>query len=202
MAMSARWRTAGRKTSAHIVFATLLALAWAPAPGRAIADSHGDDTYVLFGVDPNTVRIDIEEATIEDGAVAHFDHSFPWHLYGPADDGFILAKVKPGVQLAIQATHLSPIGLLPGPRFKPCDGTIAFQAPAGSVAYVTSVAYDYGGVSYGWTGQTIHFQTHYTQDLEGARAYLKQHHPELADKLQQAAARSVRLPPALSCLSP
>jgi len=191
-----------RRSTARIVFAASLALAWAQSPAGAIADSPADAAYVLIGVDPNTVRIDIEETTIDDGAVVRYEHSFPPHLYGPGDDGFILAKVKPGVDLAIAATHMSPIGLLPGPRFKPCDGTVAFQAPAGSVAYVTSIAYEYGGLSYGWTGQQIHVQTHYTQDLEGARAYLKRNHPDLADRLQQAPARSVRLPPVLSCLNP
>jgi hypothetical protein len=191
-----RWR------AHHVLFALLLCVGWAGTQGGARADSPGDDTYVLIGVDPNTVRIDIEETTIADGAVVRYEHSFPPHLYGPGDDGFILAKVKPGVDLAITATHLSPIGLLPGPRFKPCNGTIAFQAPAGSVAYLTSIAYEYGGLSYGWTGQQVHVQTHYTQDLEGARAYLKRNHPELADRLQQAPARSVRLPRELSCLNP
>jgi hypothetical protein len=195
-----RGRAAQRRALALAVAALALGAAGG-APG-APADTSAGDAYVLIGVDPNTVRIDLEEATIENGAVARFDHSFPPHLYGPGDDGFILAKVKAGALLAIRATNLSPIGLMPGPRFKPCNSTIAFQASAGTVAYVTSVEYQYSGMSYGWTGQSIHVDTHYSQDVAGARAYLNRHHPELAGELQQAPARQVALPPALGCQSP
>ena len=80
--------------------------------------------------------------------------------------------------------HTWPAKTIFGIRYKPC-GAAAFRADAGKVVYFTSLTYHgEGRAADGW-GETYFRDPDYSQDLEGARAFLSAHYPGLAASLEQ-----------------
>ena len=57
-------------------------------------------------------------------------------------------------------------------------GAMVITPPVGKVTYIANVAYTKNA-------KDLSLSSDYSEDLEGARAFLKAHHPELADRLEQ-----------------
>ncbi len=150
--------------------------------GDAQVEPNGD-SYIVFGVKPETVRLSIAQGTVKDGTFS-LDTAKALPVYGPAGDGFIVFKAKPGTTLAIvDAQVLSKATDTAGPQFHPCEHTIVFTVPTGKVLYVASV--DFGispDASYGPRGQIV--PSYYTQK-SAALAFLMQHYPDLAPDLEE-----------------
>lgn len=188
------------------VFVMLAFLGLLNAPSRA-------DTYVLLGVQPAATEVVLSAGTVQDGK---FEQSFAGHLWGGhtywarSEDGYVLIKTDDEPTLALlrvfsrRTTHS-----LLGTWYTPCAdagsrnlaeaimatrGTIAgnamvFEPPIDKVTYI-------GSVAFARNEEQDSLTPTYTNDLEGAREFLRTHHPELADKLEQG---TYELTPAAGC---
>lgn len=149
------------------------------------------DSYIVFGLKPETVRLTISDGTVKDGTfTGRAAGALP--VYGPADDGFIVFKAKPGETLAIiGAQILGKSTDTNGPRFNPCEETVAFNVPAGKVLYVASVAFGISpDASYVPGGQIV--PSFYTQ-IGAARQFLLEHYPDLAPDLEMGKVEFLKL---------
>jgi hypothetical protein len=103
---------------------------------------------------------------------------------GEPEDGFIVGRSKEGTLLGISMVqpHTSKTDLFE-PLTTPCEGrTLTFTARGGKVVYITSAHYQ---LHTGGNGVADGLEANFSSDLEGARAFLKKHYPNLADKLEQ-----------------
>lgn len=126
--------------------------------------------------------MEIDEPWMKNGTVWSFHYNL--NAYRPVD-GFIVVKVRPGVPYGVAASSLMWGKSIFGVRYKPCGQVPTFQAEGGKVVYITTIAYrSEGSTSYGSLINMAESAT-YSQDLEGARAFLKAHYPGLSDSLEQ-----------------
>lgn len=136
-----------------------------------------DHTFFVIGVAPQNMRIAVFRGDVSDGAF-HQNAIAAASYLGTPEDGFILGETHGGNTMAI--TFVVPLSS-PNDVFStplvPCNGakTLVFDAPAGKVIYAGSVRYTSGRKG---------LLPSYGDDLEGARAFLKQHYPALAAGLE------------------
>lgn len=166
-----------------------LAVAIGACAGPALSDTPPSDAkpspdvaWLVIGIQPATARMEIDEPLIKNGHVWSFRYNL--NAYRPVD-GYIVVKARPGVLYGVGASSLMFGKSIFGVRYKPCGQVPTFQADAGKVVYVTTIAYRSEGVTtYGPAIDMAESAT-YSQDLEGARAFLKAHYPGLSDSLEQ-----------------
>lgn len=154
-------------------------------PQSAVTDK---DAYFLLGITPEYTRVQIDDGYVRDGA---FHSGFAVKMWavnttfmGEPEDGFIVGKSKDGTLLGISMVqpHASKTDLLEPLTF-PCEGhTLTFTAQGGKVIYIASARYS---VRTGSNGAGDRLEANFSNDLEGARSFLKTHYPNLADKLEQ-----------------
>jgi hypothetical protein len=144
---------------------------------QTAAAPNSGQTYFIMGVRPSNLEVMFFEGEIKNGI---FDGYAPQSakFRGAPTDGYIVGSVKAGGTYAI--TEL----LLDDGRYT-CDRNVrvlAFTAPAGKVIYLTHANYKTFGSGIG---------VDYRSDIEGARAFLATHYPQLADRLQAGQIRFV-----------
>jgi hypothetical protein len=155
--------------------------------------------WILIGVQPANANLNIGEVTTwRDGTVLVDVGNIFGHL--PVD-GFILMKAKPGKLYGISSVSIMA-GSVFGTYYGACDKAIAFRPEAGKVVYFTSLAYRNQDGSTdvfpkGFPNSRVREGARFSQDLEGARAFLKAHYPNLADSLEQGQFQA--LPSAEKC---
>lgn len=158
-----------------------LACAGCTSVGRIDATAaapSGNQTYFVFGVTPDNVRISIYPGDIENNRFA-MNNWLPAAFYGAAEHGYIVGGAHEGETLAITVLQVvasqTSIG---GSPYAPCGDsrTIVFKVPAGKVVYITDV-------NYRWMGDGL--VPSFGTNLEAARTFLKEHYPLLADRLEQ-----------------
>jgi hypothetical protein len=138
--------------------------------------------YFVLGIQPVTARMEIDEPLLKSGSIWSFRYNMS--SYHPVD-GFIVVKGKPNTAYGIGASSLMLGKSVFGARYKPCGQVPLFQAEAGKVVYVTTIAYRSEGVkSYGPLIDMAESAS-YSQDMDGAREFLKAHYPGLSDSLEQ-----------------
>lgn len=173
----------------HRVFSGLAAtimVAWAATAlaGEPVSDAKPapDVAWLVIGIQPDDTRVEIKEPIVRDGMIRNYQFGFN----APhAVDGFVVVKVKPGTPYGI-ASSRQMYGMLPaGPVFQACGRAPVFQADAGKVVYITSITYRNVGGSAIPRGIRFDQTSTYSQDLEGARAFLKAHYPGLSDSVEQ-----------------
>lgn len=165
------------------VWLTLLASLGADS---ALADDTPPDTkpspdvaWLVIGVQPKTAQLEIDEPRMHNGVVVSFHYRLD--AFRPVD-GFILVKAHPGTVYAVAASSLMAGSSIFGVRYKPCGQVPSFQAAGGKVVYFTTMTYRGEGAH----APGILVEGHdYSQDMEGARAFMKAHYPGLADSLEQ-----------------
>ncbi len=170
---------------AALLVAALALAACAPVArlDASVAGPGEQDCYYVIRVTPTTARLDIPEGKIKDG---RFDFGLQWaeHWLAPDEDGYIVAKVRGGTMLGVHEVVISfSKDFVMGQDYAPTSHTLVFDAPAGKVVYITNISYR-SAPSQGAFQQPGLAPT-YKTDIEGARAYLKQHYPLLADKVEQ-----------------
>jgi hypothetical protein len=92
-------------------------------------------------------------------------------------DGFLVGHSGSGRMLELQQVFDESGGI--PVAFAPCKTgakALVFDAPPGTVVYITSVTFTRSGDG---------LVPAYSEDLESARAFMKTHYPRLADKLEQ-----------------
>jgi len=141
-----------------------------------------DVAWLIIGVQPANTRLEVDEPYFKNGVAWGFHYSMD--SYTPVD-GFIVVKAHPGAVYGIAASSRMAGKSIFGMRYKPCGQVPKLEAAAGKVVYFTSV--DYHSEGGGSTGVGLEFfeGATYSQDLEGARAFLKAHYPGLSDSLEQ-----------------
>jgi hypothetical protein len=72
-----------------------------------------------------------------------------------------------------------------GTRYKPCGQVPTFQADAGKVVYITTISYRKDGSTSNGLEIDMSEAANYSQDIDGARTFLKAHYPGLSDSLEQ-----------------
>jgi hypothetical protein len=97
-------------------------------------------------------------------------------------DRFVIGEADAGTTQAFTGAtiHLDSGTFLFGSMvrtFVPCGNhlTMSFAAPGGKVIYLADIGFDTDGKG---------MKMRYAQNIEGARAFLKAHYPDLADKLE------------------
>jgi hypothetical protein len=154
-------------------------------PNSTVTDK---DAYFVLGISPEYTRVQIDDGYIENGV---FQPSFAVKMWavnttfmGEPEDGFIVGKSKDGTLLGISMVqpHMSKNDLL-GPLTRPCEGhTLTFTARGGKVVYIASAHYR---THFRSNGVANELEASFSSDLEGARAFLRKHYPNLAGKLEQ-----------------
>ena len=148
-----------------------------PPPDSNAGPPSDQDAYVILGVSPLDMRLEIVDGTVQNGVFKEPFIRMVTPSYMPDDDGYIVMKVKGNTSYAIN-TAIWTFGRQSvfGDQFFPRGGSLVFEAPAGKVTYVTNLVYRrvIGGMDMSQR-----------PDLEGAQAYLKKHYPQLAGRLQQ-----------------
>ena len=151
-------------------------------PIQADVTPTADVAWLVIGVAPPTARLEIDEPAIKDGMIWSFKYRL--QMYRPVD-GFILVKVEPGKNYGVAASSLMAGNSIFGIRYKPCGQFPMFKADAGKVVYITSMNYRPTGMTSGAGVMNFAEGVAYSQDLQGARAFLAAHYPGLAPALEQ-----------------
>jgi hypothetical protein len=144
-----------------------------------------DVGWIVIGVQPENMRIEIKELRLKDGAVGPAGyHAFPLDMTMPTN-GFIVFKARPGAVYGIVAASVMAKGGFFGMRFKACRQIAAFQAEGGKVVYFTSLTYSSSTGPAPAFGSAAYQGINYTQDFEGARSFLQTHYPGLSTSVEQ-----------------
>lgn len=145
---------------------------------RSAAISTPDDAYFIVGVQPPNFRLRF--LALKEGQTENSWDLAPTQLIErPADFGFILVQVHANDRIRItNVIELNSINVRGKIEYQPCGGApmMAFTVAGETVTYVGSITYlsRNGGVV-----------PSVSNDIEGARAYLKAAHPSLAGRLVQ-----------------
>ena len=163
-----------------------------------------DDAYFVMGVDPPFTSVQIDQGTIENEKFVGTIATFLWGptaatFIGQPVDGFIVGKTKGGTALAM--TWVRPYAskdallapeLTPCPNFQsdespdePHGKAVVFSPPAGKVVYIASIKFY--PTPRGSLASLFH------KDIEAARAFMKIHYPQLADKLENGSYQLIPL---------
>jgi hypothetical protein len=143
-----------------------------------------DVAWLVIGIQPESVRMEVDQPRVRDGVVWSFHYGLG--AYHPVD-GFIVVKAEPGKPYGVAASSLMFGKSIFGVRYKPCGQVPLFQADAGKVVYITTISYRAAGHSSDGVAINMGEAADYSQDLEGARAFLSAHYPALSDSLEQGA---------------
>jgi len=151
--------------------------------------------WLVIGVKPTNARLEIDEPYLRKGVARSFHYSADG--FSPID-GFIVVKARPDRVYGIAAFSRMLPGTIFGMRLLPCGEVPSFKASAGRVVYFTTANYRTADPEPEGM-QSANFATHafeavtYTQDLEGARAFLRKHYPALSDSVEQGTAEMLRV---------
>ena len=149
-----------------------------PAPDSNAAPPSGGDAYYVIGVAPVDVRLEIADGTVKNGALNLAFFRLVTPSYMPAPGGYIVVKAVGGTSYGVLSA-----GMMFGNRsvlgdfYQPAGRTLVFNVPAGKVIYVTNLVYRRIG------GGSLAMDQ--APNVEGARALMRQHYPQLADRLEQ-----------------
>ncbi|MEJ0044017.1 MAG: hypothetical protein WDM81_18180 [Rhizomicrobium sp.] len=149
------------------------------SPEDLAAPPSGQDSYVVLGVAPADMNLQIVNGRLRKGVFSAGLFRLTELSYKPDDGGYVVMKVPGNADYAV-VSAVSTIWRQSflGEKYVPSGAkTLVFEAPAGKVVYVTSLQYRRGAGRLDVTP---------TQDLERARAYLHDHYPALAGRLTQA----------------
>ena len=140
------------------------------------------DSYYVIGVKHGNLMLQVTEAKMTgDGKINKLTNRFPPHMYRPDEHGFIVVKAKPGASYVIESASVmmgnSPFGM----RYTSDGALMAFDVPPGAVVYVADLDASAGPASPFPGHYTLNER--YSQDVEGAKAYLITNRPELAGRL-------------------
>lgn len=141
-----------------------------------------DVAWLVIGIQPATAAVEIDEPWVKKGVVWGFHYRMK--SYHP-DGGFIVVQVEPEKTYGVAASSLMFGKSIFGVRYKPCGQVPTFRAERGKVVYITTISYRPDGVTSDALGINMAEAASYSQDLEGARTFLKAHYPELGDSLEQ-----------------
>lgn len=148
--------------------------------GRADNDaslSSGDDSYFVFGVQPDTVSIAVFRGSIV-GDTFRQNPFLPANFYGVPQDGYIVSRAKAGETLAIAfITVRASKDAIFAQNYIPCGSsrTVVFSVPPGKVIYLADIQY---------SNVNNQLAPTYRLNIDSAKAYLATHYPELADKVE------------------
>jgi hypothetical protein len=148
------------------------------APREADVAS-AQDAYFVMGITPDIAKPFVIPGEMSGSKYDIDGFSRPVSNSEPVD-GYIVAKVKPDVSMSIGMLFMHNALLSWGlNQYQICDGgkMPVFSVPPGAVVYIADV--NFSGDYYGMRWNVSH------HNLEDVRAYLKSHHPRLADKLVQ-----------------
>ena len=157
---------------------TFLASCALPAPSSNSAPPSGDDAYFVLGVTPENVRIDIVDGTIRNGAFNLPFIRLMTPSYMPSPGGYIVVKAKGGASYGLLTAGMmfGDQGVF-GEFYQPSGGTLVFNVPVGKVIYVTNIVYH--------RNSGYRLMMDQAPDRQGARDFMRQHYPQLADRLEQ-----------------
>lgn len=149
-----------------------------PPPAGNSGPPSGTDAYYVIGVAPKDVRLSIVGGTIRDGALHLPFIQLGAPSYMSDDGGYIVVKAEGGTSYGIVSAGLmfGSQSVL-GEFYQPTGRTLVFNVPAGKVIYVTNLSYSRTGG--GVLGMTQ------APNINDARAFMRQHYPQLADRLEQ-----------------
>jgi hypothetical protein len=156
-----------------------------PAPNDARPDPNS--VFFVIGVQPENTRLGIQEPKIDKSGLAGL-FCCSLKAYRPTD-GFVIVQAKPDTVYGVASSSEMFGKSIFGYYFEACELATTFQAGPGKVVYLTTITYQPSlvetasfvgvGPANGWLSAA------FTQDLEGARAFLKAHYPGLSDNLEQ-----------------
>ncbi|WP_041675139.1 hypothetical protein [Ramlibacter tataouinensis] len=154
-------------------------------------DSRGpspDESVVVIGVTPN-FRLHVLPGEEVSGSFSKSQWFGPV-INGVAEDGYIVATVKPGRLLAITDVFATNNGGFSGRRYVACGGTRTpvFQVPAGKLLYLADIDYVPSGSK---------LSIRYRDRLAAAEEHIRAHYPQLKGKLEPLEYRA--LPTADGC---
>lgn len=177
---------------------SLVALGW-PAVSQAspvtIAPPGPDEVYFVLGVPESDTVLQIESLLVKNGVAQGFKFSVVPHHYR-AQDQYILVKAHADELLGVEAVSMTLGRTFFGAHFVNCGKVPAFQSRGGKVVYVTTADYElapYRG------GMEFYLDTHFSQDLAGARAFLNTHYPILANSVEPGSFEMIDLPGRARC---
>ena len=158
------------------------------------AEPSSDVTWMVFGIQPDFVRVDIGKIAKSIFGTTIIDTNF-FRDYRPVD-GYVVIKVKSG-QLYAFGAIVAAYGILRS-SFLPCGRVKTYRATPGKVLYFGDTTYNPTGASvvrspFGPAMRFAFEETSHSQDIEAARAYLKTHYPNLSDSLEQGQTEAVDL---------
>ena len=169
------------KQAAALAALTMIGAAGVGTAGPAVADNPPPDAklspdaaWLVIGIQPHNARIEVDEARMGDGCIHRFSYNL--NAYHPVD-GFIVVKVDPGKPYGIGASSLMLGTSIFGVRYKPVNQAPIFQGVAGKVEYIATISYQAEASAPTGAANTLAEGASYSQDLEGARAFLKAHYP-------------------------
>ncbi len=145
-------------------------------PSTAAMNSPNESYYVL-GLRPAQTRAMIVEGAVSNGEFEQRHVPLTPFVMNVPRDGFLVGHSDSGRTLELQQVFDESGGV--PVAFAPCKTgakALVFEAPPGTVVYITSVTLVRAGDG---------LAPVYSNDLEGARAFVKTHYPGLADKLEQ-----------------
>jgi hypothetical protein len=164
----------------------VLALALMPvaAFGETPADAKPspDTAWFVIGIQPATARVEIDEPWVRNDRIFSFHYNLTMYH---SDEGFIIVKAQPDKLYGVAASSLMWGKSIFGIRYKPCGHVPTFKASGGKVVYFTTIAYRSSGATSSGTEMDFREGATYSQDLDGARAFLQAHYPGLSDSLEQ-----------------
>lgn len=147
-----------------------------------------EDAYFIMGVAPDNIIVWIGSGAVEDG---RFRPDLATKFLPPAlldstthglpDHGYVVAKATAGTTLAITGIQYGG-DTFPSHRYDAC-ATMVFTAEPGKVVYAGDVEFAF---------QSGHFGARPSKNIAAAKAFLTEHYPQLADKLEEGSARLMR----------
>jgi len=145
-------------------------------PNSAVVAS-ADESIVIIGVSPADFNVIATPGEIRSGLFDMKSWSRPT-IYGYPQGGYLVARAKAAEPLAIIGIIQNDHPLRPT-RFTPCGDTQthSWDVAAGKVLFL-------GNFEFEREGATIRVTTRF--DVDGAKAYLRQHHPGLESRVEAA----------------
>lgn len=161
----------------------------AAEPPQLAAPPGPDEVYFVLGVEQDDALLEVRPVVVRDGALREAKFSLASHKFR-AEGGYVVLKAHANELLAVESVSMMLGKTFLGSRFEICGKTPVFQSTGGKVVYVTSMDYESPRPSLGYdpavgSVQRTTLDTHYSQDLSGARAFLKARYPSLADTVEQ-----------------
>jgi hypothetical protein len=151
-----------------------------------IAPPQRDIGYYVIGVEPSDVQLRFDRVKL-DGDRAIEQGPELGYRYTPVD-GFIVGEARGPYSWTLHSTDFgNPLYGANDHWEPPADSEhIVFDVPAGTVVYITNMQFRKNG-------NTLSIYGH--SDIAAARAFLRKHFPQLADKLEQGHYVSIRQAP-------